>query len=56
MQKLIAFNEFFADQDGASMAEYAVLLAVIIVGTAGAMTNLGGAIINIIGRVTGIMG
>lgn len=38
------------------MAESAVLPAVIVVGAAGTLTNLRGSIVDIIIRVTGIIG
>jgi Flp pilus assembly pilin Flp len=46
-------SQFINDQDGASMAEYAVLLAIITAATAGALTAMGGAVTGVVTRVTG---
>lgn len=38
------FNDFIRDESGASAAEYALILAIVGVGIAGAAIALGGAI------------
>jgi Flp pilus assembly pilin Flp len=43
-------------QEGQTMAEYGVVLAVITIGCLGAMTLLGGNVVNAITRVTAIVG
>lgn len=53
MRYIVALKKLFKDQDGASMAEYAVLLAIITAATAGALTAMGGAVTGVVTRVTG---
>ena len=43
-------------EDGQTMAEYGVVLAVITIGCLGAMTLLGGNVVNAVGRVAAIVG
>ena len=42
------FTKFLKDESGASAAEYALILAVVVVGIALAATNLGTAVSNAI--------
>lgn len=46
------FRDFFADESGASAAEYALILAVVGAGIAGAAVALGGAITDAMGGAT----
>jgi len=45
-------REFLSDEKGASMAEYALLLALIAVGTIGAVTVLRNQIIGVFDRTS----
>ncbi len=49
-------NRFLNEERGQTMAEYAVVLAVIAVIIVGALTGLSGAISGAIGKVTGVVG
>lgn len=46
------FNDFIRDESGASAAEYALILAIVGVGIAGAAVALGGAITGAFGNAT----
>jgi pilus assembly protein Flp/PilA len=46
---------FLKDDNGASAAEYALLLAIVTAALATAMTGLGGAIQNAINNATGVI-
>lgn len=46
------FNDFIRDESGASAAEYALILAIVGVGIAGAAVALGGAIQGAFGNAT----
>ena len=56
LHMLEALRRRLTDQDGQTMAEYGVVLAVITIGCVGAMTLLGGNVVNAITRVSGILG
>jgi Flp pilus assembly pilin Flp len=43
-------------EEGQTMAEYGVVLAVITIGCVGAMTLLGGNVVKALGRVAAILG
>lgn len=45
------FTQLFTDEQGASMAEYALLLALIAVATIGALQVLQGQIVGVFDRV-----
>jgi pilus assembly protein Flp/PilA len=50
---LQAMYRFVKDEEGASAAEYALLVGLITVAMAAAVTGLGGAIIGALGGATG---
>jgi Flp pilus assembly pilin Flp len=52
---LLKIKNRFARQEGQTMAEYAVVLAVITVATVAVFTALSGGIQGAIGNVTGIL-
>ena len=49
---LNAIRQFVKEEEGASAAEYALLVGLITVLMAGAVTGLGGAIITALGNAT----
>ncbi len=53
MQK---FYSWFTREDGQTMAEYGVVLAVIAIGVLGALALLSGGIVNALTRVAGYLG
>lgn len=53
MRYIVSLKKFFKDQDGASMAEYAVLLAIMTATVAGSFTLMGSAVENVVTRTTG---
>lgn len=55
MRYIVALKKFFKDQDGASMAEYAVLLAVVTIGTIGALQLLSTAITTAIDNTAAVI-
>jgi len=48
-------REFWRKQEGQTMAEYGVVLAVITIGAVGVFTALSGGISNSISKVTGLL-
>jgi pilus assembly protein Flp/PilA len=52
MTMLNAICQFVREEEGASAAEYALLLALITLGIVGAVTALGGAITNALTTAT----
>ncbi len=55
LQVLTKIRARFAREEGQTMAEYAVVLAVITVATVAVFTALSGGISGAIGKVTGIL-
>ena len=55
LQVLTKIRARFAREEGQTMAEYAVVLAVITVATVAVFTALSGGIAGAIGNVTGIL-
>jgi pilus assembly protein Flp/PilA len=54
MSKL--FSRLVKDEDGASAAEYAVILAIVSAGLVTAVTNLSGAIAGVMASLTKYLG
>jgi pilus assembly protein Flp/PilA len=50
-----AIHQFVKEEDGASAAEYALLLAIITLGIVGAVTLLGTNITNAINSAAGVL-
>jgi Flp pilus assembly pilin Flp len=55
LHMLEALRRRSTEQDGQTMAEYGVVLTVITLGCIGAMTLLGGNVVNALGRVAAIV-
>ena len=56
LHMLEALRRRLTTEDGQTMAEYGVVLAVITIGCLGAMTLLGGNVVNAMTRVSAILG
>ena len=56
LHMLEALRRRLTDQDGQTMAEYGVVLAVITIACLGAMTLLGAHVVTALTRVTTILG
>lgn len=56
MSKFVALKKFIKDQDGATLAEYAVLMAITLAVTTGALTALGTNVSNVIQAVADYIG
>jgi Flp pilus assembly pilin Flp len=56
LHMLEALRRRLTTDDGQTMAEYGVVLAVITIGCLGAMTLLGGNVVNAMTRVSNILG